>query len=513
MTEIDIWTHCRCERFEHIEGDSLELACDNLILEKINRVFNRADADIVTKACAFAKELGCGIDSEAFRTAELLVDQDADAITVAGAMLAPLLWQGLVNLDEIRQRCGQKVSATLEDLGPPAILHLDTERYRRQDVHNFLASLAGTPRKALILISFRLLALERAIARNEPHSRQMAQETLDLYVPIANRLSLGELRRRLEDACFHILDAAGYRRLRQEVAPIQAEDDRCLKILMEGVRRLLANNRIQGRVQGRTKSLYGIRRKMNRTGKTLAEIMDRIGVRVIVQSVPECYTVLGLLHSHFKPIPGTFDDYIGLPKDNGYQSLHTCVYPVREISHKPIEFQVRTELMHMEAEHGTAAHWRYKGEIASATTDRNRERWMRGLVRQHDKAASAEAFIELLHRQVFSGQLVVFGKGGHIVRLAEKATVRDYLATSNIHVSRGAVVKVNGRTVSLDRVLRDGDSIEIVAGDERVPSRPERDGSAKSSHGIGAQAPFGTVVGNQVLPKGKATCNPPLQES
>jgi (p)ppGpp synthase/HD superfamily hydrolase len=202
---------------------------------------------------------------------------------------------------------------------------------------------------------------------------------------------------------------------------------------------------------------------MARTGKPLQAIMDRIGLRVIVASVPECYTVLGLLHAHFKPIPGTFDDDIGLPKDNGYQSLHTCVYPVREVSHKPIEFQVRTELMHMEAEHGTAAHWCYKSKTAAEVCDHYKTRWIQGLVRQHATADSPDAFIRLLHRQVFHGHVVVFGSGGRIVRLNEKATVRDYLKIANVQVPGDALVKVNGKTVALDLLFKNGDSIEVLA--------------------------------------------------
>jgi (p)ppGpp synthase/HD superfamily hydrolase len=138
-----------------------------------------------------------------------------------------------------------------------------------------------------------------------------------------------------------------------------------LPLLISGfadVQHLLTKNGIRARIQGRIKSAAEIRSKMLRTGKTIDEIMDRVGLRIIVNSVLECYFVLGLLHAHYSPIPGSFDDYINRPKSNGYQSLHTCVYPLRKISDMPIEFQVRTELMHMEAEHGAAAHWRYKAE-------------------------------------------------------------------------------------------------------------------------------------------------------
>jgi GTP pyrophosphokinase len=331
--------------------------------------------------------------------------------------------------------------------------------------------MAGVPRNAVLLIAFRLLALEEAVGGEDAEVQRMAQETMNIYVPIADRLSLGEMRRRLEDSCFRILDPNGYERLKEEVSPIQADDDKCLRILLTGVERLLGSKGIQGRLQSRTKSLHAIRRKMTRTGKNLEEIMDRVGLRVIVASVPECYTVLGLLHTHFKPIPGTFDDYIGLPKNNGYQSLHTCVYPVREISHKPIEFQVRTELMHMEAEHGAAAHWRYKSEMESGKRAHNQAEWMAGLVRRHDETDSAQEFIELLHRQVFRDRVVVFGNGGRIVRLAENATVRDYLSTCDLAVSPGAVVKVNGKRAEMGHFLCDGDSIEIVGDGDRPAAR------------------------------------------
>lgn len=407
----------------------------------------------------------CAVDSAGYHAANLLFEQEADAVAIAASLLAPLLWQKLASLDEIREHSGPTVAATFENVHPPFTSHDDGRPYRHKEIQEILGAIGGTPRKALLFISFRLLALERAIPPCSASVRNLAQETLDLLVPIANRLSMGDLRRRLEDACFRILDPDKYAYLKERVAPIQAEDDKCLRILLDGVQRLLGNNGIAGRVQGRTKSLNAIQRKMTRTGRSLKEIMDRVGLRVIVASVPECYTVLGLLHAHFKPIPGTFDDYIGLPKDNGYQSLHTCVYPVREISHKPIEFQVRTELMHLEAEHGTAAHWRYKSEAEAADRDRQRVQWMRGLAHQHADAPSSEAFIELLHRQVFQDHLVVFGNGGRIVRLAEKATVRDYLTIANIEAPQGAEVKVNGRTASLDHPFRDGDSVEVLAGD------------------------------------------------
>jgi len=447
-----------------VERETLELALDSLFIDKIQRTFQAADADLLTRAHAFIQEKLCDGNSTGYKAANLLFDQDADATTIAGALLAPLIWQNLTDIGHVREHFGPDVATALEDLRDSFFIPIDDQPRESENIHALLTSIDGIPRKAILYITFRLLALECATDACETTARQMAQETLDLLVPIANRLSLGDLRRRLEDACFHVLDPQDYENLRAKVSPIQSEDDKCLEILLAGVKRLLANSGIQGWVQGRTKSLHGIRRKMARTGKTLEEIMDRVGLRVIVTSVPECYSVLGLLHAHFKPIPGTFDDYIGLPKDNGYQSLHTCVYPVREISHKPIEFQVRTELMHLEAEHGTAAHWRYKNDAAVAERNHHRTQWMEGLVRQHRESAS-------LHRQVFRDHLVVFGNGGRIVRMPENATVRDYLKIINAHVPQDATVKVNGRVVALDFALRDGDSIAVPADEPAAGSR------------------------------------------
>lgn len=453
-----------------MERSDLGLANDSLFIDKIKSKFKAADAKLLNHAYIFSLEKECSGNPIGCRAANLLFNQDADAATIAGALLAPITWYNLTNVDHVRTTFGPEVATTLENLRNSFLPSKDNRQSQRESVHQLLASMGSAPRKAILHITFRLLALECATDVLDPATREMAQETLDLLVPIANQLSLGDLRRRLEDACFQILAPHDYEKLRERVCPIQSEDDKCLRILLSGAERLLANNGIQGRVQGRTKSLHAIRRKMTRTGNTLGKIMDRVGLRIIVASVPECYSVLGLLHAHFKPIPGTFDDYIGLPKDNGYQSLHTCVYPVREISHKPIEFQVRTELMHQEAEHGTAAHWRYKKGSAAELIDRQRTQWMEGLVHQHRESVSSEAFVERLHQQVFHDHLVVFGNGGRIVRLSENATVRDYLQIINSSFTHDTPVKVNGRDVNMDCRLRDGDSIEIPG--DRVKPNP-----------------------------------------
>jgi len=388
--------------------NSQNWANDRLFLEKVRDAFDPAEAELIIRAHSFAKEKLQGNPRPPFRVAGLLLGQKADAVTLAAALLAPTIWYAGTTLSEIRDAFGEAVAATLAEFGTPTALRTDTEPHRRKDIHALLASLTGNTRKVVLRLAFRLIELEHAAEPAETGLRDLARETLDLYVPLADRLGLGGLRKQLEETSFRILYPDIYRDLQQKVSPIQIEDDRCLNILMEGVKRLLTKNGIDGEVQGRTKSLYGIYTKMTRSGASLHEIMDRIGLRVIVSSVPECYSVLGLLHSHFRPIPGTFDDYIGLPKENGYQSLHTCVYPVPEISYKPVEFQIRTESMHREAQFGVAAHWSYKEKEEVVCTGEQQLAWLRNLLNhRREEAADHAEFIEHLHHQVYvagSGQ-------------------------------------------------------------------------------------------------------------
>jgi (p)ppGpp synthase/HD superfamily hydrolase len=442
----------------------------NIFIKKARARLEASQLELLKKAIALSERKGGEACSLSFKAAELILEHGADADTIAAAMLAQPLWGGHYSRVEIRKALGNAVADILDGFKPSDIGHTAAGLGRQEAIHALLRSLSKTPRKALLLIAFRLIELDNAFKTDPVDSRPMAQETIDLYVPIANQLSLGGLRRRLEDMCFRILAPVEYENLKHRVAPMQSEDDSCLKLLTSGVQRLLKKNGLRAELKTRIKSLYGIHRKMTETGKSLDEIMDRLGMRIIVASVPECYAVLGLLHTHYKPIPGTFDDYIGLPKDNGYQSLHTCVYPVREISHKPIEFQVRTTLMHMEAEHGLAAHWLYKNETFSKKGG-SQIQWMKGLLHQHRRAGSTEAFTETLYRQVYSDQLVVFSNGGRIMRVPDKATVQDYLNKFHVRLRTRARVRVNGKVADRNRVLQDGDSIEIIENDHRHPPK------------------------------------------
>lgn len=389
------------------------------------RSFTGAAKGLVLKAhrCVLER-FGSDVD-EHIRAAEVLLRQRADHLVVTAALLAPLRKQGCIQFDEARALFGVVPAVLAERAVSQEPLRFDTEQHRQEDLLEFLGSLSQDLRGTVLMLGLRLAELERLAEQQGDAHHTIARETLELYVPLADRMGMKVLRKQLEDACFRILKPLLYEELEQKVEPIQAEDRICLTLLQVRVRRLLDENKIEGTVQGRTKSLYSIYRKMRRLNCTLQEVMDRVGLRVIVSSVDECYAVARLLHQSFRPVPGTSDDYIAHPKPNGYRSLHTCVYPVPEISYKPVEFQIRTQQMHKEAEFGVAAHWMYKNDQEALSEQETRLGWLRGLLNASQEPVDHDAFIRQLHKQVFGDRLLVF-QDGQVVRLPPGATVDDF---------------------------------------------------------------------------------------
>ena len=306
----------------------------------------------------------------------------------------------------------------------------DSEFHRQEDQGCSLAAPPGGLQAVISELSLRLAELGRGADEGaDVHRdayRALARETLECHVPLADRLGMQALRKRLEDASFRILDPLIYQELAQRVEPVQAEDEMCLVVLQAGVKRLLDENGIAGRVEGRTKGLYSLYRKMRRLNCPLDSIMDRIGLRVIVPSVTECYQVLELLHMRFRLVPGTFDDYIAQPKDNGYRSLHASFFPVPGLLYKPVEFQIRTTPMHYEARFGTAAHWRYKSEEEPRPEGEARLKWLRGLLEERRPVPDHATFIQQLYCHLLGDRLMASREDGQaepfvLIRAPEEA--------------------------------------------------------------------------------------------
>jgi GTP pyrophosphokinase len=354
------------------------------------------------------------------RAAGILLDQRADAVVVTAALLTPPHRRGDLPSPEIKARFGDEISNLVvrasRDSAPPD----GGEAAQSKDLRKWLRAISVDVRTLVLRVGLRVATLE-ALAEGPPpagrdeddrstsarKTQDLARETLDLYVPLADRMGMGALRTRLEDASFHLLQPATHAEMTQSLERIRQQDQLCLSLLRDGVGKLLQQRGIDARLEGRVKGLYSIYRKMCRLDSPLDDVMDRIGLRIVVPSVEACYHVLGLLHTRFRPVPGTYDDYIRFPKENGYRSLHTCVYPVPDVSAKPVEFQIRTEAMHREAEYGVAAHWLYKNEAEAEAEEQRQLEKLRQLLPDEGEELDLGAFLHRLQRRVYDDAVMV----------------------------------------------------------------------------------------------------------
>ncbi|MHB9034650.1 MAG: RelA/SpoT family protein, partial [Anaerolineae bacterium] len=304
----------------------------------------------------------------------------------------------------------------------------------------------------------------------EDRQKRMAQETLDVYAPLANRLGIWQLKWQLEDLAFRYLDSDAYHHIAQLVAEKRGERAAYLEQVIEILKKRLDSEGIAARITGRPKHLYSIYHKMQEKDRDFDQIYDVRGVRIIVDQIQTCYHVLGIVHSLWRPIPGEFDDYIASPKDNFYQSLHTAVVALEG---KPLEVQIRTEEMHQVAEYGIAAHWRYKeGDTRRDESLETKVDWLRRNTDWREDVEDASQFVEGMRSDVFAERVYVFTPKGDIVDLPKGSTPIDlaYHIHSEIgHRCRGA--KVDGRLVALDYQLKNGEQVEILTAKQGGPSR------------------------------------------
>jgi GTP pyrophosphokinase len=310
----------------------------------------------------------------------------------------------------------------------------------------------------------------RTLSHLPPEKRsRIAQETLEIFAPLANRLGIWQMKWELEDLSFRYVHPEKYKAIAQSVSERRVDREKTLQTICDLLQRVLSEAGILAEVTGRPKHLYSIYRKMERKGVPFEMVYDVRGVRVIVESESDCYLALGVIHSHWKPIPGTFDDYIATPKDNFYQSLHTAVV---YDDGKTLEVQIRTPDMQENAELGIAAHWRYKEGRKRDDAYQQRILWLRRLMEWRQDADGDTDFIDAMKSDVFDDRVYVFTPKGDIIDLPAGSTPIDfaYHIHSDIgHRCRGA--KVSGKLVTLDYRLQTGDSVEILTAKRGGPSR------------------------------------------
>ncbi len=453
------------------------------ILDQIQSYLPGADTRLVEKAYVYAARAHAGqvrrsgepYLSHPLSVAYILSQMKLDIPTIAAGLLHDTVEDTNVTIDEIRHLFGDTVADIVD--GVTKISHLPVKSKVHKQAENFrkmLLAMAEDLRVILVKLADRLHNM-RTLEFMPEHKRQrIARETLEIYAPLASRLGIDWLKRELEDLSFMYLYPEDYRRLREEVEKVVAARQDFIEEVKSIISQKLKEEGIEGRVLGRRKHLYSIFRKLQRNNLSIDQlylIYDIIGLRVIVKQIKECYQVLGIVHSLWKPIPGRFKDYINLPKPNMYQSLHTTVIGP---GGRQMEIQIRTEDMDRVANEGIAAHWLYKEDkIISASSVKNGQLdWLARLVELQKELQNPRDFIESLRMDLFPEEVYVFTPQGDIKVLPRGSTPIDFAYAIHTEVGHHcARAKVNGRLVPLDYELQTGDIVEIVTSSQQKPSR------------------------------------------
>jgi len=400
--------------------------------------------------------------------ATIVARQGLDDVTVASALLHDAVEDTSVSLDDLERDFGADVRMIVDGVTKLDRLHFDTrEDQQAASVRKMLVALAKDLRVLIIKLADRLHNMRTLAALPEHKQQRVAQETLDIYAPLANRLGMQEVKDQLEDLALATLHPKRYSQIDQMVQDRSPERDLYLAQVIGEVEAQLAEVGIVGTVDGRPKQLWSIYEKMIVKGRSFDDIHDLVGVRVVVENVRDCYAALGTIHATWKPVQGRFKDYVAMPKFNLYQSLHTTVVGPQG---KQVEFQVRTHEMHARAEHGVAAHWDYKAQSPS-----DEMAWLGRIVEWQAETEDPGTFMANLKTDLELDEVYVFTPRGKVVTLPVGATPVDFAYTIHTDVGHACVgAKVGGRLVPLDAQLSTGDTVEIVT--SRQPGAgPSRD--------------------------------------
>ena len=388
--------------------------------------------------------------------ATIVANLGLDDTTVAAALLHDAVEDTAVTHEQLVADFGEEVAALVDGVTKLDRLQFDSkEAQQAATLRKMLVSMAKDIRVLLIKLADRLHNMRTVGSLPEHKQRRMAQETLDIYAPLAHRLGIQDVKWQLEDLSFAVLHPKRYAEIEQMVATRAPEREHQLDEVLAALRDRLAELNIEAEVSGRPKHLWSIYEKMVVKGREFDDVQDLVGVRIIVDSVKDCYGVLGAIHALWKPVQGRFKDYIAMPKFNLYQSLHTTVVGSRG---KPVELQIRTLEMHRRAEYGVAAHWGYK-ERKNAEEDMV---WLRSLVDWQSETDDPAEFMETLKVDLEQDETFVFTPKGKVITLPAGATAVDFAYAIHTDVGHRCIgSRVNGRLIPLDSVMNSGDTVEI----------------------------------------------------
>lgn len=444
----------------------------------ITQKHSQEDIEQVEKAYRFAKKLHEGqfrASGEPYiihpvEVAKILAGLEVDTHTLIAAFLHDVLEDTDTKPETIEELFGSDVLNLVQGVTKLGKLQFKSKEERQaENFRRLFIAMANDIRVIFLKLADRLHNMRTLNFMEPEKQKKIAKETLDIFAPLANRLGIYKIKAELEDLSLRYLEPEKYYEIAQLVAQTKADREETVNLLIDKISKDVQKNGINAQITGRAKHYYSIYAKMKRQNIAFNDLYDITAVRVIVDTVKECYEVLGLIHSQFKPIPGRFKDYIAMPKGNMYQSLHTSVIGPRS---KPLEVQIRTWKMHQVAEYGIAAHWRYK-EKGSQKADNASDMkfsWMHKLVEYDKEMKNAEDYVKSVKLDLFSDQVFAFTPNGDVLDLPKDATPVDfsYRIHSDVgHKTVGALV--NGRIVPLNTKLNNGDIVEILTSKTPAP--------------------------------------------
>lgn len=448
------------------------------IVERIQHYHPEADVDLLRRAYIFSAKAHQGqtrLSGEAYlnhpiEVAAILADLKLDAATVATGLLHDTIEDTGVTPEEIKAMFGDEVAMLVDGMTKLSRMELQSREQREADnFRKMIVAMAKDIRVILVKLADRLHNMRTLKSLPPDKQKRIAQETLDIYAPLANRLGISKIKFELEDLSFMYLDPEAYRDLVQKVNQRRVERESYINELMEIMRRQLAEHGYKGEVKGRPKHFYSIHQKMLKQGISFDDIYDLIAIRIITDTKVNCYAILGLIHSLWTPVPGRFKDFIGVPKSNLYQSLHTTVIGPKG---ERVEFQIRTEEMNRLAEEGIAAHWRYKEKSVVSQREEQQFAWLRQLLEWQRDLPDAKEFMDTVKGDLFPDVVYVFTPRGDVKELPQGSTPVDFAFSVHTDIGHHCVgAKVNGKIVPLKHVLHNGDKIEVITQSGHTPSR------------------------------------------
>lgn len=436
------------------------------ILKEIEKNDLKVDVEKIKLAFFFAEESHEGQYRKSgedyimhpVEVTKILIDMKMDTDTIVAGILHDIVEDTLITLADIKYNFGDTVATLVDGVTKLKTLPNGTKK-QDENIRKMILAMAQNLRVIIIKLADRLHNM-RTMKYMKPEKQiSISQETLDIYAPLAHRLGIAKIKWELEDLALRYLKPTEYMNIKSLIDSKKKEREEYIQEFIEKIVTLLHETGIKGSVKGRFKHFYSIYKKMYEKHKEFDDIYDLMGVRIIVDTESECYNTLGVIHSHFRPVPGRFKDYIAVPKSNNYQSIHTTIVGPQG---KFIEIQIRTEEMDKVAEEGIAAHWSYK-EHTKVTKSDQVYGWLRNILELQNEAETAQEFIDSVTKDIMNETVFVFSPKGDITELPHGATPLDFAFAVHTQIGCKCVgAKVNGKIVTLDYKLQNGDRVEII---------------------------------------------------